>query len=143
MKSSLAALMLLVTVISPAIAGDLKDELVAMDKKAWTSWGSRDGKAFRDLVTEDAVQAVAGAGIATGRDKIMADVSGNPCQMKSFDFADAKVRQLSTDIALLTYTATQDTTCEGQKLPGKVYVTSVYVRKDGKWRSTSYQETAL
>ena len=106
-------------------------------------WGSQDAQAFRDLMTEDAVQAVAGAGVSTGRERIMADVRSNTCEMKSFDFTDAKLRQLSPDIAILTYMATQDTTCEGQKLPAKVFATSIYLRQGGKWRSTSYQETPL
>ena len=117
MKSSMATLLLMVAAVSPSVAADLKDDLVAMEKRAWTAWGSQDAQAFRDLMTEDAVQAVAGAGVSTGREKIMADVKSNTCQMKSFDFTDAKLRQLSPDIAVLTYMATQDTTCEGQKLP--------------------------
>ena len=72
----------------------------------------------------------------------MADVKSNTCLMKSLD-TDAKLRQLSPDIAILTYMATQDTTCEGQKLPAKVFATSIYLRQGGKWRSTSYQETPL
>lgn len=143
MKSSMATLLLMVAAVSPSVAADLKDDLVAMEKRAWTAWGSQDAQAFRDLMTEDAVQAVAGAGVSTGREKIMADVKSNTCQMKSFEFTDAKLRQLSPDIAILTYMATQDTTCEGQKLPAKVFATSIYLRQGGKWRSTSYQETPL
>ena len=143
MKSSIASLLLIVAAVSPSVAADLKDDLVAMEKRAWTAWGSQDAQAFRDLMTEDAVQAVAGAGVSTGREKIMADVKSNTCQMKSFDFTDVKLRQLSPDIAVLTYMATQDTTCEGQKLPAKVFATSIYLRQGGKWRSTSYQETPL
>lgn len=63
--------------------------------------------------------------------------------MKGFAFQDAKVRQSSPDIALVSYTATQDAVCQGKKLPGKVYSTAVYVGKDGKWRSVSYQETPI
>ena len=98
---------------------------------------------MKDTLTEDAVQVVAGAGVSKGRDKIIADVSSHTCQMKEFEFSDSSLRQLSPDVAILTYTATQDTTCDGHKLPGKVYSTAVYVRQGGKWRSTSYQETAL
>jgi uncharacterized protein (TIGR02246 family) len=143
MKSSITALMLSLLVAVTAFAGDLKEDLLAMEKTAWTAWGSRNGAGMRELVTEDAVQAVAGAGVTTGRDKIVAGINANTCVVKGFDFTDARIRQLSPDIAILTYTATQDSTCDGQKLPPKVFVTSVYVRSDGKWRSTSYQETPL
>jgi uncharacterized protein (TIGR02246 family) len=98
---------------------------------------------MKDTMTEDAVQVVAGAGVSKGRDKIIADVSSHNCQMKEFELSDSSLRQVSPDVAILTYTATQDTTCDDQKLPAKVYSTAVYVRQDGKWRSTSYQETAL
>jgi hypothetical protein len=77
MKSAMATLLLIVAAVSPSVAADLKDDLVAMEKRAWTAWGSQDAQAFRDLMTEDAVQAVAGAGVSTGRERIMADVSSD------------------------------------------------------------------
>ena len=73
----------------------------------------------------------------------MADISSSRCNVKSFDLADTKVRQLSPDIAILTYNVTQDVTCDGKKLPPKLFATAIYVRQGGKWRWTSYQETAL
>ena len=65
------------------------------------------------------------------------------CELKSFDFSGAKLRQVAPGVAILSYTATQDTTCEGAKLPPKLQVTSVYVQKDGKWLSANYQETPI
>jgi uncharacterized protein (TIGR02246 family) len=138
MKSIMTALLLTVAVVSPSPAGDLKEELLAREKSGWSAWAK-----MKDTWTEDAVQVVAGAGVSKGRDKIISDVSSHNCQMKDFAFSDSSLRQLSPDVAILTYTATQDTTCDGHKLPAKVYSTAVYVRQDGKWRSTSYQETAL
>jgi hypothetical protein len=44
-------------------------------------------------------------------------------------------------VAILSYTATQDAICDGTKMPAKIYSSSVYVRKDGKWLSAAYQET--
>jgi uncharacterized protein (TIGR02246 family) len=143
MKSTVAALLLAVAMVSPSRAGDLKEELLAREKSGWSAWAKRDTSAMKDTLTEDAVQVVAGAGVSKGRDKIIADVSSHTCQMKEFEFSDSSLRQLSPDVAILTYTATQDTTCDGHKLPGKVYSTAVYVHQGGKWRSTSYQETAL
>ena len=143
MKSSMATLLLMLAVVSPSMAAELKDDLVALEKSTWKAWGNRDAKAYGDLMTDDAVQVVAGGGVTTGREKIMADVGSHTCTLKSFDLADTNLRQLSPDIAILTYTLTQDVTCEGQKSPPKAFVTAIYVRQGGKWRWTSYQETAL
>ena len=143
MKAIMTAMLLAVAMISPSMAGDLKEELLAKEKSGWSAWAKRDTSAMKDTMTEDAVQIVAGAGVSKGRDKIIADVSSHNCQMKDFEFSDSSLRQLSPDVAILTYTATQDTTCDGQKLPAKVYATAVYVRQGGKWRVTNYQETPL
>ncbi len=127
----------------PAVADDLKDDLVAKEKFAWQAWVDGDGEAYRNLLTEDAVFVVAGAGITTGREAVVADVNNNNCEIENLEFSDFKLRKLSPDIAVLTYNATSDTTCEGQRLPSAVYSTTVYVRQEGEWRTTSYQETAL
>ena len=143
MKSLIASLLLAIVITTPSMAGDLKDDLLAMEKKSWTAWGKRDGNAYLDYLTEDAVQAVAGAGVTSGRSEIISAVNANTCKMARFDFSDAKLRQLSPDIALISYVATQDTVCDGAKLPRKVYATSTYIRQSGKWRSAHYQETPL
>jgi hypothetical protein len=48
--------------------------------------------------------------------------------MKEFELSDSNLRQVSPDIAILTYTATQDTTCGGQRLPAKVCSTALTYR---------------
>ncbi len=63
--------------------------------------------------------------------------------LSSFTFSDAKLRQPSPDVAILTYVAAQDTKCDGQALPPKVFATSIWVRQGGKWMSYSYQETPI
>jgi uncharacterized protein (TIGR02246 family) len=129
--------------VSAATADDLEDKLIAQEKAAWQAWEDNDVDAYRDRLTEDAAWAVAGEGIKMGRDAVMADISSHDCEIENLEFADFKVRQLSSEVALLTYTANSETTCGGQKLPSSVYATSVYVLQDGKWRTASYQETAL
>lgn len=140
---TLTTIVLLLVIVSPAIAGDLKEELIAQEKAAWHEWVDGDGAAYGDRLTEDAVLAVAGDGITTGRDAIMADIESHDCEIENLGFADFKLRQLSDEIAILTYTATSETTCQGQSLPGTVYSTSIYVRQGDQWRITSYQETPL
>jgi uncharacterized protein (TIGR02246 family) len=130
-----------VFVALPVLADDVKDELVAIEKSQWQAWEDRDGEAYRDVITDDAVLIFADGSITEGKEAIIADISGHECQSSSLNFADFNVRHLSTDI--LTYTLTQDVTCDGQKLPNRIYVESVYVRQGGKWRTASYQETPM
>ena len=143
MKSTLVALLLALAVVSSSMAAGLKDDIVAIEKDSWKAYANHDAKAYGETMTDDAVVAGASGDIMTGKQEILADVSNNPCNVKSFDLADTKLRQLSADIAILTYNLTQDVTCGGKKLPAKIFATSIYVRQGGKWRWTSYQETTL
>ena len=144
MKTAIATLLPLMLLLAavPAMAG-LQEDLLAMDKAQWTAFGKKDGEVFRKSVTPDAVQTVAGSGTLAGRDTIADAIAGLSCDLKSFEFKDVKLRQLTPDVAILSYTATQDTTCDGTKLPPKLFVTSVYVKKNDKWLSANYQETPV
>ena len=143
MKSTLVALLLALAVVSSSMAAGLKEEIVAIEKDSWKAYANHDAKAYGETMTDDAVVAGASGDIMTGKQEILADVSNNPCSVKSFDLADTKLRQLSADIAILTYNLTQDVTCGGEKLPAKIFATAIYIRQGGKWRWTSYQETTL
>ena len=57
--------------------------------------------------------------------------------------ADGKLRNVNKDVVILSYTATQDTTCAGKKMPPKVFSRSVYVQQQGKRVQTQYQETPI
>ena len=117
MKSSIVALLLALAVVSPSMAADLKEEIVAIEKASWKALADHDAKAYGDTMTDDAIEVTAQGEVVMGRQKIMADIGSSPCNVKSFDLADTKLRQLSPDIAILTYNLTQDVTCDGKKLP--------------------------
>jgi hypothetical protein len=44
---------------------------------------------------------------------------------------DIRVTRVSDSTAVLTYTATQDATCQGTKMPAKVSASSVWVKQGG------------
>jgi uncharacterized protein (TIGR02246 family) len=144
MRHSIAALLFASVIAAPLTAeADLKEDLVAKDERMWVSWGKADGKVFEEQLTEDAVQIVAGTGVVSGRDAIVKEVSAGGCELKGFEFERIKLRKLSKDIAVLSYTATQDAACGENKLPPKVQSTSIYVRKKKEWRLIHYQETPI
>lgn len=141
--TSLAAALLLLVVTAPLAAADLKEDLLAREKQSWKDWADKKGDAFRASVVEDYVQVVAGVGASTGREAVAKGVEGHDCVMKSFDFTGVTLRQPAPSLAILNYVATQDTACGGVALPKKVFATSMWIQKDGKWLSYSYQETPI
>ena len=144
MKTAIALLLpLMLAVAAVPAAGGLQEDLVALDKAQWTAWAKKDGDVFRKNLTEDAVQIVAGTAPVVGRNAIAEGISAQSCELKSFDFHDIKLRQVTPEVAILSYTATQDSSCDGTKLPPKIQVTSVYVQQKGKWLSANYQETPI
>ncbi|MBP1643968.1 MAG: nuclear transport factor 2 family protein [Acidobacteria bacterium] len=143
MKRLFAALLLLAAAVAPAAAAGLQDDLLAREKALWTAWGEKQGAPTRAQTVEDYVQVVAGVGMTAGREAVASAIEKHTCVMKSFTFQDARLRQPAPDVAILTYVANQDTTCDGQALPGKVFATSIWVRQGGNWVGYSYQETPI
>ena len=140
MKSPIVALLLGLAVVSPSMAADLKEEIVAAEKRAWQAYADRDVKAYSDW-TDDAVEVLADGSVMTGKQAILDDLKSTTCKVKSFDIANTRVRQVSPDVAILTYSLTQDVTCDATKLAPKAIASSLYVRRGGKWLGVHYQET--
>lgn len=143
MRKLTTAVLLLLVAAAPIAAADLKDDLLSHEKALWKDWGEKKGESFRSQASEDYVQVIAGVGMVAGREAVAKEIESHSCVMTSFDFTDAKLRQPTPDVAILTYVATQDTKCAGEALPPKVFATSIWVKKDGKWMSYSYQETPI
>jgi len=61
--------------------------------------------------------------------------------VNSFSLSDFSYMWLDKDTVVMTYTGTQDATCDGKKQGGKVFATSIWQRKGGKWLSPFHQET--
>ena len=141
MKSSIAALVLFLATATPAIAANLQADLMAREKAGWTAWGAKDATTGVKGMAEDIVQVIAGVGRVEGKQAVAAATASHDCVMRSFEFHDPALRQITPDVAILSYRATQDTTCGAQTLPKSVLVTVIYVHRGDAWLSTSYQET--
>jgi hypothetical protein len=65
----------------------------------------------------------------------MQDWSGTYCDVKSVGLTDAAGTMLSPTVGILTFKATADATCYGQKV-GPVWGSSVYVKSADVWNWT-------
>ena len=119
-------------------ANSVEARLIALEKQSWEEWKNKNGGFFQTLLTDEAVNI--GVGGLSNKSQIVKSTSSD-CEVKSFSVDNFKVVMLDKNVALLTYTATQDGVCSGQTIPAKVISSSVYVKRGGKWLNAFYQET--
>jgi len=132
----------LVLISAFAASAQTKDEaaFTALEKQAWDAFGKGDGKFFETFLIAEAL--VAGDSGFGSKAQVVKDITAKPCELKSYSFSNFKVMMLDANTALATYEATQDATCGGQKAPAKVFASTVYVKRKGKWMGAFHQETA-
>ncbi len=112
--------------------------LIALEKQSWEEWKNKNGGFFQTLLTDEAVNV--GVGGLSNKSQIVKSTSSD-CEVKSFSVDNFKVVMLDKNVALLTYAAIQDGVCGGRTIPAKVFASSVYVKRGGKWLNAFYQET--
>jgi hypothetical protein len=118
---------------------ELKDTLIALEKQSWEAWKNRDSKFFTTFLSDDHVDLW-----PTGPINKAATVStvGSPaCVVKSYAVDKFQLVSIDANTALLTYFAQQDTACGGNAVPSPAWVSSLYVRRAGRWVNVFYQQT--
>src|SRR4051794_28863593 len=98
------------TTAAPAPA---KESIIALEKTGWEGWKNRDAKTFEDLLSDKYVGFS-----ATGRTDKAASIKSNStanCKVNSYSWTDEQMRMIGSDVAVLTFKADQDYTCDGKK----------------------------
>lgn len=124
-----------------AMAGDDGDaKLIEIEKELWAGWAAADTKAFEKHLVKD-VTNMTSMGFTFGKEQVLKFIGSGDCKVAGYSIGDAKVSRPGDKVAILTYSATQDAVCGGQKAPSSIHVTSVFVKKDGEWKNAAYAET--
>jgi hypothetical protein len=125
-----------------AVAQDeLTKELATIETALWKAWKEGDAAPFQEHLAATTMQ-IGEWGMSDDRAMIIANASAGVCDVGEYEFEDWKVHRVSEDVAILTYEAEQDASCEGEALAKEILVSSTYVREGGAWKVASYQETA-
>ncbi len=127
----------------PAEAPDpgLRDALIQLEKSSWDAWMARDGKFFASFLSDDHVE-VGGRGTTT-KDAVVKLVGSPACVVEFFALDQFNFTRLSADAALLVYYAQQGTMCGKARVPTPVWVSSLYVRRDGRWQNALFQQSPV
>jgi len=124
---------------APAAAAPTKDSIAALEKSGWEAWKNRDGKVQAELLSDKYVGFN-----ATGRiNKAMSveSMAKTNCKVNSYSWSDEQMRMIGSDVAVLTFKADQDYTCEGKKGDTPTWSTTVYLREGDNWKNVFYAET--
>jgi hypothetical protein len=109
--------------------------MLAAEKNVREAWRVHDAKRIADLTAEDiSFINLFGVYLATKRDALQ-DWSGTYCDVKSIRLTDAAGAMLSPTVGVLTFKASADGTCYGQKV-GPIWGSSVYVKYGDVWKWT-------
>jgi len=76
-----------------------------------------------------------------GKAAVVATVNTPNCVVASFSVDAFTFTQFTDDTAMLAYHARQDTKCSGKPVPSPAWVSSLYVRRNGRWLNALYQQT--
>lgn len=109
--------------------------MLAAERAVWDAWKDHDAKRIEDLTARDiSFINIFGTHLANKVDALK-NWSGAGCNVKSVGITDAVGTMLSPAVGILTFKATADGTCYGQKVPA-VWGTSVYVKHGDTWKWT-------
>lgn len=141
MKSLMAAAVLTSLMSCAAAAADANDEdtLIALEKQSWIGWQSHDGGFYEGFLSDNHVEM--GFGGPSDKAEVVAGVKQG-CTVASYSVDHFKVTQFSSDAALVTYHAAQDTKCGGVQVPSPVWVSSLYVKREMGERGLSAEPGA-
>lgn len=119
-----------------------ENTLFQNEKNLWEAWKNHNAQPFQQNMSPNAVD-VSGNGVTTGQQQVIQDLTSGNCQVNSYSLSNQKFTWYDQNTVLLTYRADQDATCNGQKLPGSVYASSLWVNKGGAWQAAFHQETPV
>jgi hypothetical protein len=124
---------------SLAPTDSLEHTLESAERQSWVAWQHRDGSYFQNFLADDHVE-VGTTGLAT-KAQVVAFVGSPACVVTSYSVDHFHLTRFDENTALLTYRAEQSTMCGKTQAPSPAWVSSLFVRRNGKWVNALYQQT--
>ena len=117
------------------------DSLVTLERGAYEAWKSKDGKFWDTFLSDKFV----GYGMSGRLNKASAiqEYTGAGCEIKSYNLSDEHMTALSKNVALVTYKATVDGTCDGKRVPASSWAASVYLLDGDQWKGVFHAQSPV
>jgi hypothetical protein len=122
-----------------AAADSLSSALIALERQSWAAWQAQDSSFFRHFLSADHVEV--GFGGPVSADAVVNAIGARACTVRSYTTDNFTVTLLNAATALVTYRATQATTCGTTRVPSPVWAASLYLLRDRRWQNVLYEQT--
>jgi uncharacterized protein (TIGR02246 family) len=120
------------------VSSDPAAELEALERQGWEALSGPSGAAFyEELMADDGLMVFPGL-VLDKRDTLRAIAGERP--WARFELSDVRVTRATPDAALVTYRAVSQ---RGEEAEYRALMTTVYARRDGRWRLVLHQQTPL
>jgi ketosteroid isomerase-like protein len=149
LKENLAMRVLVITMllarvvlqVQPAAADDTMTAEIETAMQALNdAYTNNDRTTIDSMVTADHIGVTSYGGVQTTAEQFttLRELKG-----RYLDYTTIAVTSLGPDSALITYQNSFDGTYAGKPLPARVFVSQIWLKKDGKWLQELYQETPI
>jgi hypothetical protein len=129
--------MLPATADEAATIAEIKSSVLKIDK----AYADKDASTIKRMVLPNQISiATRYGGAASPGTTIKA--FGHQ-KRKHFNYSSMDVELLSPTIALVTFEKSFTGTYQGTTFPPRVFVSEIWLRKEGRWRQRLYQETQI
>jgi hypothetical protein len=122
-------------------SASIQQELVKTEIGFFEAWKTKDDAYFRAHMPEDAV-FWNDSGTFSREEQLEWQAKAK-CNVEGYGLSDFGVLPLTAGAYLLTYTAHQYGSCDGEKLPLHMNGSSVYILKAGHWQAIYRAEVPL
>jgi uncharacterized protein (TIGR02246 family) len=147
MRKLIAAFSFLILAATAACAPSGNDDVAAIEAidnavgELNEAFEAKDAAAIKALMTEDHVSVTHYYGTPQSVSDQLASLA--ELKYEQTNLIEPTVVLLGPDAAMWTATAKLDVTFEGKSLSGTAFVTSIMVKRDGKWLEQFFQVTRL
>ena len=120
-----------------------EQELLDVERRFWNAMKEKDAAAATELTDERCV-IVGAQGVSAIDAKTMGALTTEGkwvLEQYSFDEQKRQIRFLTDDIAIVAYPVMERVIVEGQTLPIVANDSSVWIRRDGRWRCALHTES--
>lgn len=129
---------LAVTAAAAAPSPSTERTLVALEKQSWAAWRAKDVAFWKRHLSADHVE-MDGPNGPKDRNYVISGVANRQCSVSSYVLDNFTFRKLGPGAAMLVYHASQEFACGDKRIPNEGWVTSLYVRRDGRWQNMLFE----